>query len=124
MSNPRITEIGKETRFKPGETGNPNGRPKGSKNLKTMLIELLSAQDSEGEHSRPIVMQLFRKAFRDGDMRALQEIIERIEGKVANKIEGTGVGNKIINIVYGGKNQEPKRVDSNTRAIPRELPQE
>ena len=28
-----------ETRFKPGHSGNPRGRPKGSKNYKTILME-------------------------------------------------------------------------------------
>ncbi len=31
----------KHTRFKPGQSGNPRGRPKGTKNLKTDLIEEL-----------------------------------------------------------------------------------
>ena len=29
-----------ETQFKPGESGNPNGRPAGSKNLATIIREL------------------------------------------------------------------------------------
>lgn len=29
------------TRFQPGKSGNPNGRPKGSKNTKTILMEEL-----------------------------------------------------------------------------------
>ena len=32
------------TRFKPGQSGNPNGRPKGTKNLKTDLAEELHEQ--------------------------------------------------------------------------------
>jgi hypothetical protein len=32
----------KATRFKPGESGNPRGRPKGSRNLKTDLTKLFS----------------------------------------------------------------------------------
>ena len=31
----------KATRFQPGQSGNPNGRPKGTKNLKTDLAEEL-----------------------------------------------------------------------------------
>jgi hypothetical protein len=31
----------KHTRFQPGQSGNPRGRPKGTKNLKTDLIEEL-----------------------------------------------------------------------------------
>ena len=33
----------KSTRFKPGQSGNPKGRPKGRKNLKTELDEVLNA---------------------------------------------------------------------------------
>jgi len=31
-----------ETRFRPGQSGNPRGRPKGSKNTRTLLQEKLS----------------------------------------------------------------------------------
>ena len=32
----------RHTRFKPGQSGNPRGRPSGSKNLKTLLGEVLN----------------------------------------------------------------------------------
>lgn len=35
-------DIGKETRFKPGQSGNPNGRPKGRKNLSTVIQDMLN----------------------------------------------------------------------------------
>lgn len=73
--------------FEKGQSGNPKGRPKGSKNLKTVLKELLSAQDSEGEWANPISKKLLQKAFNDGDYRALVEIIDRIEGKPMNRNE-------------------------------------
>ena len=38
------------TRFKPGQSGNPKGRPKGSKNLRTLFAEeLRRAGHLEGE---------------------------------------------------------------------------
>ena len=90
--------------LKPFATGfderrNYEGRPKGSKSLKTVLTELLSSQDPDGEWSKSVAGQLIRKAFRDGDMRALQEIIDRIEGKVTQKIENQGVKDTNIIIV-------------------------
>lgn len=47
MSNKKEYEVGygkppKATQFKPGQSGNPKGRPKGSKNLVTDLSEELS----------------------------------------------------------------------------------
>lgn len=32
--------IGKDTQFKPGESGNPDGKPKGAKHLKTLIQEI------------------------------------------------------------------------------------
>jgi len=116
MSNPDISQYGEATRFKPGESGNPNGRPKGKKNLKTVLVELLSSQDPDGEWAKSVAGQLIRKAFRDGDMRALQEIIDRIDGKVAQKIEGQANPDTKIYIV------RDKADGNTTQAVSRSLP--
>ncbi len=47
------------TRFKPGQSGNPRGRPKGTKNLKTDLIEELSEKIvvREGDQSQKVSKQ-------------------------------------------------------------------
>lgn len=34
--------VGKDTRFKSGQSGNPAGKPKGTKNLSTMIQEMLN----------------------------------------------------------------------------------
>jgi hypothetical protein len=49
----------KRTQFKPGQSGNPRGRPKGTKNLKTDLTEELSERIvvREGEESRKVSKQ-------------------------------------------------------------------
>jgi len=62
MSDDYVVGYGKppvHTRFKPGLTGNPQGRPKGSKNLKTDLIEELSEmmKVTEGGQERQISKQ-------------------------------------------------------------------
>ena len=47
------------TRFKPGESGNPRGRPRGTKNLKTDLSEELGEKIEirEGDRSRKVSKQ-------------------------------------------------------------------
>jgi hypothetical protein len=58
----------KDTRFKPGKSGNPGGRPVGSGNL-------IRAQLTEAWHEiRPILLQ---KAL-DGDMAAIRIVAERV----------------------------------------------
>ncbi|MDP2359056.1 MAG: DUF5681 domain-containing protein [Beijerinckiaceae bacterium] len=60
------------TRFKPGRSGNPSGRPNGARNRTTLAIEALL--DGEGE-------ALTRKAIelaKAGDMQALRLCMERL----------------------------------------------
>jgi hypothetical protein len=67
----------KDTRFKPGQSGNPRGRPKGTKNLKTDLMEELSEKIlvREGDCARQVSKQramlkaLLTRALK-GDVRA------------------------------------------------------
>lgn len=42
------------SQFKPGQSGNPKGRPKGTKNLKTDLQEELSMKITITENGRPM----------------------------------------------------------------------
>lgn len=42
------------TRFKPGESGNPKGRPKGRKNLKTVIEKELATRVTLTENGKPI----------------------------------------------------------------------
>lgn len=71
-----------KTRFKPGQSGNPNGRPKGSVNLKTDLRSELSEriQIREGERSlkvskqRAMLKALVAKALK-GDARAANVVL-------------------------------------------------
>ncbi len=49
----------KHTRFQPGQSGNPRGRPKGTKNLKTDLMEELGEKIvvREGDRSQQVSKQ-------------------------------------------------------------------
>lgn len=78
--------------FKKGQSGNPKGRPVGSKNLKTVLTELLAAKDPTGEWANPIAIKLIKEAFENGNYKAIVEIIDRIEGKSREekKVEHSG----------------------------------
>jgi len=74
-----------DSRFKKGESGNPNGRPKGIKNLKTDLVEELQEKIPvrEGDRSveiskqRLIVKTLVTKTLR-GDARITNTLVNLI----------------------------------------------
>ena len=79
------TDIGKEYRWKKGESGNPNGR----RNAYTDLIKEFSfSKVGERERREVVIAKLFQLAER-GDLRAIQFIVERLEGKALERQERT-----------------------------------
>ena len=81
----------RHTRFKKGQSGNPRGRPSGSKNLSTLLSEVLNelvvVAESSGRRKitkrRAIIMQLVNQAAK-ADWRAtklLLDILQAIEAR-------------------------------------------
>jgi hypothetical protein len=77
---------------KPGETHNPNGRPKGVRNISTVLKELLAGMDPKEDYGSPLAKELIRIAFaRDSNngekLRAIKDILDRIEGMPLQKQE-------------------------------------
>jgi hypothetical protein len=75
----------KSARFKTGQSGNPRGRPKGSRNLKTDLNDLMKKriavrEDGETRHisrQEAMLLGLFSKAAR-GDVRASTTLINMV----------------------------------------------
>lgn len=75
----------KAHRFKPGESGNPRGRPKGTRNLGTDLTDILGRRVSireDGKERRisrqeALLLSLYNKALH-GDVRAATAIINML----------------------------------------------
>ena len=73
----------KNTRFKAGQSGNPKGRPKGSKNLKTLVAEELNDTVDIREGGRRkvvrkrdvIVKQLVKKGM-EGEDRSIETLLK------------------------------------------------
>jgi hypothetical protein len=97
------------TPFKKGEVANPKGRPKGIPNSKTRLLRLLelvqvktnpiTGEKEEFTVAEQLDMMVLQKAFK-GDLRAYQEILDRLEGKPKQTTDITAdiKGNVQINI--------------------------
>jgi Family of unknown function (DUF5681) len=69
---PEKTDKKQDTKFKPGQSGNPDGRPRGARNATTLALEALL--DGEAE-------DLTRKAIelaKAGEMAALRLCLDRI----------------------------------------------
>lgn len=70
-----------DTQWKPGQSGNPNGRPK-KKPFKDALLKLIAEQGLDMAANA-----LLQKAL-EGDVPALKELADRIDGKVTQTIGG------------------------------------
>jgi hypothetical protein len=103
MSNEELPyEIGygkppSESRFQMGASGNPKGRPKGSKNLATIVLkesrQKVRINSSRGTRTvtkaEATVMQFANKSIQ-GDLRAGCEFINLIERSEESANSGTG----------------------------------
>jgi len=89
------------TPFPKGVSGNPAGKPKGVEHSKTRLLRLLqlvtkvrnpvTGEDEEFTIAEQLDMKIIAKAMKS-DIRAYQEILDRLEGraKQTNEIELSG----------------------------------
>lgn len=85
--------------FKPGQSGNPNGRPFGKKNYATLYKEaLIKIAESEGIDPADLEIELVSKAVlsgRKGDFRFHKDTMDRLLGSPAQTIDVTTKGEPI-----------------------------
>ena len=84
-----------ETRFKPGQSGNPGGRPKG-RSLTARLRELLEKGEINGKpipggrQVADLVVEAMVKGAIKGNSKLIVEVLDRNDGKVPEKHEHMG----------------------------------
>ena len=70
--------------WKPGESGNPGGRPKGT-SITARLRKLV--EKNEGEVADALCKAIVKAGLK-GDYRFVKEILDRLDGPVKQQIEG------------------------------------
>lgn len=108
-----------EYQFKPGQSGNPAGKPKGCRSISTILREYMEKEldavdpfekkKTRKKVSELVAMMMIKKAISDQDLNAAKEILDRLEGKAPQKInfgDDEGNGNKIfLEIIHTNANE-------------------
>jgi len=88
------TEGIKPHQFKPGQSGNPKGRKKGSMNVKTRIQYWIESSDKiktpDGQEQQvalldSMILGLIKRA-RGGDAYAFEILMNRLEGRVADRV--------------------------------------
>lgn len=100
--------------FKPGQSGNPKGRPKGVENSNKRLLRLLSLKmeginpiTKEKEEFTVLEMmdaKMIQKAL-GGDQKAYKEILDRYEGQATARSSHTIEGEGIPVVAWLGENK-------------------
>ncbi len=96
-------------RFVPGVSGNPNGRPKG-KTFSGYLRELLEEIDPKtGKENFRLLSEVLLKVASRGDVTAIREFADRIDGRPSQKTDITSNGETITGntIVFKDFSNDP-----------------
>lgn len=102
--------------FKPGQSGNPAGKPKGTKHLSTILKAMLNEEvEIDGKmikFDQALIKRLLKKAT-EGDIKAIQEVFDRTEGKAKQEIDQTVTGSWDVTLnINGGENKVRQTLDA------------
>ena len=85
----------RHTRFKPGQSGNPGGRPKGSKNFATILQQQLRKKvtiTEDGKPKRVTVQEVIARRLANDSMKGTTKAMELLIRLISAKSD-EGAGN-------------------------------
>lgn len=82
----RPFEKGNKYGFKPGQSGNPGGRPKRTRLTDALLAQLAELDKGEETTAEAVARALIRQAL-GGNVQAIREIADRTEGKPRQAID-------------------------------------
>jgi len=80
-------------RFKPGESGNPNGRHGAMADL---FKELAEVEDNKGKTRKEKILDKILKMAENGSLKAAEIYMNRVEGKAREYVEQKIIKDEII----------------------------
>jgi hypothetical protein len=75
-------------KFKKGQTGNPNGRPRKLPELDKLLADVLG-EEKDGVTAGEAILKAIRARAAKGDVRAAELLLDRAYGKPKQSIDNT-----------------------------------
>lgn len=102
--------------WRPGQSGNPRGRPRG-RTLTAILRDVLDSEEIDGKATpdgkdvaRVFVEAVVGHAMRTGNPALVREILDRIDGKVSdhNATEDEGGGVRSLRAALHGLDDDPE----------------
>jgi hypothetical protein len=88
---PKRAPGGEATRWKPGQSGNPSGRPK-KLHITDAIRAELEREGPDGIPNDEAIARVLVELARTGNMEAIREIADRTEGKARQRIESGSEG--------------------------------
>lgn len=95
VKNKKTPQVLIENQFKKGQSGNPNGRPKGTLNRATVLNQYLNLvakgvknpidPDCKKVTQYDLVIAALIEKAKAGDINAIREVLDTIHGKIKNE---------------------------------------
>lgn len=102
----------------PGVSGNPKGRPKGSRTIITIVREMLELRTIRGKPlpngmtvAESLADVMLVHALK-GDFRYVKELLDRVEGKVVDRHEVTGAEGGPIEIDATAREQAANELET------------
>jgi len=115
-----MTEVTEEKQnkphlFQPGQSGNPNGRPKGSRSFTTKVKEALEkiAEGKEYTYEEAFIKAILKKAIVDQDTGMMKTVWEQLDGKPLQRManaDGSNLFPKPILDVQQNNSDKPNTI--------------
>lgn len=87
--------------FAPGQSGNPGGRPKRDKLWRDAIIRAVKRREQDDPQALEKLADSLLRKVADGDVPAIKELGDRMDGKVAQAIVGDEEHDPVRVIITG-----------------------